>query len=195
MTDSDAASTTDSSSTNFFFIEKCNAKVRIASIGCLLTAFQTLEKRTIISYWSSFLSNRQSSLITIIKQDHSPKVRLIAATALAVYLECVRAFFSIAASEHTPIMHQANHQHGSFLPISSTIAVLIRQLHEDLVKMACYTEMFALNQVQLFKALISLIKATPYQKGAFKCCELFLNVFKKIKNQNKIKNYFKKIFY
>lgn len=163
--ESDAISTDSSSST--FHMEKCNAKVRIAAVGVLLTTFQTLDKKIIISYWNTFLNSR-ASLIWLVKHDHSPKVRLIAATALSAYLECVRSFFSIAASEsstqQTITATQHQHQQASFLPISVTIATLIRQLHYDLLTSVCRSETFTLNQIQLFKSLQSLIKATPYHK-------------------------------
>lgn len=175
--DSDtAASATDnaSSAPSQFHVEKCYARVRIAALGCLLSAFQTSQqtldqRRTIISYWSAFLANNKSSLVATLRQDCSPKVRLIAATTLAAYLDCVRMFFSNAATETsstTPASLLANAESSaSFLPISSTIAALIRQLHNELLRMACHQETFMVNQVQLFKAIQSLIRATPYQKG------------------------------
>ena len=124
-----------------------------------------------MSYWDSFLgSNHTLNLIWSVKNDYSPKVRLIAATALSCYLEHAKAFFMITAAED--ISHSFNsinsHHHvnpsSSFLPISYTISSLIRQLHKDLLNSLCKRETFNLNLVQLLKCLNSLIKATPYQK-------------------------------
>jgi len=91
----------------------------------------------VISYWDSFLGQNSSSksfnLIWSVRNDPSPKVRLIAATCLSYYLECVRNFFTLAASENT--VHQnsssfSNNQtltSSSFVPMSYSIANLIRQ--------------------------------------------------------------------
>ncbi len=103
------------------------------------------------------------------KNDHSPKVRLIAATALSLYLEHARAFFTITAAEDTPhsfssVNASTVNPSSSFLPISYTISLLIRQLHKDLLNSLCKRENFNLNLVQLLKCLNCLIKATPYQK-------------------------------
>lgn len=159
-----------------FYAEKLNAKVRISAISTLLAAFQSLDKRTVLSYWDLFLgrnertnSNQCFNLIWSTCSDYSPKVRLIASQALAVLLECVRAFFSIAAVEDTLFnshfqQSQANQNVSSFLPISSTITSLIKQLHKDLLITLCCSESFNLNLVSLLKCLQSLIKATPYQK-------------------------------
>ena len=97
------------------------------------------------------------------RNDQSPKVRLIAATTLSVYLECARSFFTLAASEsHTLNLNQTQ-QSASFVPISHTIANLIRQLHSDL-SYSLNIEKFSLNQLQLLKCVQCLIKATPYHK-------------------------------
>jgi hypothetical protein len=147
-----------------FYIEKCNAKVRVAAIGVLLTAFQTLDRRTVLSYWDSFLGSKNNTLNLIwsIRNDHSPKVRLIASTALTCYLEHAKAFFKITAADDP--LHADPSYYSSFLPISHTIAALIRQLHKDLLNSLCKKETFNLNIIQLLKCLNCLIKATPYQK-------------------------------
>jgi hypothetical protein len=128
----------------------------------------------VISYWDSFLGQNSSSksynLIWSVRNDPSPKVRLIAATCLSYYLECVRNFFTLAASENT--VHQnsssfSNNQtltSSSFVPMSYSIANLIRQLHSDLNYSLNNFETFSLNQIQLLKCMQCLIKATPYQK-------------------------------
>jgi hypothetical protein len=125
----------------------------------------------VISFWNSFIgSSSDLNLIWSIKYDHSPKVRLVSSNALTVYLECVKAFFTIAAAEDSSSATAAQqpatavNPSASFLPISYTIATLIRQLHRDLISSLCYREKFTLNQIQLLKCLKCLIKATPYAK-------------------------------
>jgi hypothetical protein len=128
----------------------------------------------VISFWNSFIgSSNDMNLVWSFKYDHSPKVRLIASNALTVYLECVKAFFTIAASEDNSsagslqpsvLANSQTASSGSFLPISYTIAALIRQLHKDLMNSLRYREQFTLNQIQLLKCLKCLIKATPYAK-------------------------------
>lgn len=131
---------------------------------------QKLEKRTVMSYWDSFLGSGNTNLISSIKNDPSPKVRLIASTALSVYLECVRAFFTIAAVEETNNPQNllnnalASSNSQSFLPISYTISSIIRQLHKDLFLCLYQRETFQLNQIQLLKCFQCLIRATPYPK-------------------------------
>ncbi len=131
-----------------------------------------------LSYWDSFLgqnsSSRSYNLIWSIRNDPSPKVRLIAATCLSVYLECARSFFSLAASENTSHFQNVGfNQSGasnlsstasSFVPISYSIANLIRQLHTDLNFSLNSIETFSLNQIQILKCIQCLTKATPYQK-------------------------------
>jgi len=137
-----------------------------------------LDKKTVLSYWDSFLgqnsSSRSYNLIWSIRNDPSPKVRLIAATCLSVYLECARSFFSLAASENTSHFQNVGfNQSGasnlsstasSFVPISYSIANLIRQLHTDLNFSLNSIETFSLNQIQILKCIQCLTKATPYQK-------------------------------
>ena len=129
-----------------------------------------------ISYWDSFLganktankNEKKNNLIWSIRNDNSPKVRLIAANTLTVYLESAKAFFTLTAAEDT--MAYATHaasmpqSSAAFVPISLSIAYLIRQLHKDLLFSLCTAESFAMNQIQLLKCLQCLIKATPYQK-------------------------------
>lgn len=124
-----------------------------------------LDKRTIVSYWKSFLEPSNSNLFFSVKNDPSPKVRLLATTALTIYLEYVRSFFSIAAADDlTPnLSFQSIQSHQSFLPISYTISNIIRQLYKDIF-ICLKREPFQLNQVYLLKCLQHLIKATPYQK-------------------------------
>ena len=90
-------------------------------------------------------------------------MRLIASTALGVYLESARTFFTLAAADDT-VHSLLQTTHSAFVPISQTIAILIRQLHKDLLTSLCHRETFTLNQAQLLKCLQSLIKATPYHK-------------------------------
>ncbi|CAF0791844.1 unnamed protein product [Brachionus calyciflorus] len=163
-TDSDV-STDSSLSSSSFNIGKSSAKVRVAAFGALLTIFQKLEKRTVVSYWNSFLEPGSINIIYSVKNDPSPKVRLIAATALSVYLENVRSFFMIAAVDDTSsnLSFQTTQTHPSFLPISYTITTIIRQLHKELFN-CLNRESFQLNQIQLLKCLQCLIKSTPYQK-------------------------------
>lgn len=128
-----------------------------------------MENKVVLSYWQSFIGSsgpNELNLIWSVKYDQSPKVRLIASQALATYLECVRAFFTITASEDSsqPQFLQSQQQQASFLPISHTIAYLIRQLHRDLVVSLCQREHFAVNQLHLLKCLRCLIKSTPYTK-------------------------------
>ena len=167
-------SATTSNNSISFYLEKFNAKVRVAAMATLLTAFQVLEKRIVISYWHSFIgasstSSHDLNLIWSLKHDHSPKVRLIAFNTLAVYLECVKAFFTIAAADDassanlSATNNVSTSGNASFLPISYTIAALIRQLHRDLLS-SLNRESFSFIQVQALKCLNCLIKATPYAK-------------------------------
>lgn len=156
----------DRNFSNFFLfikIFKKNLKLKY------LNNFQVLDKKTMLSYWDSFLgtNNHSLNLIWSVRNDYSPKVRLIASTALSVYLESARAFFTIAAADDSQTNQSLNlnfQQTSSFLPISHTIAALIKQLHRDLLNSLCKRETFSLNQIQLLKCLKSLIRATPYQK-------------------------------
>jgi hypothetical protein len=53
---------------------------------------------------------------------------------------------------------------GSFLPISTTIASLIRQLHRDLVNTLRQRDTLNINCIEILKAIEFLVKATPYIK-------------------------------
>ncbi|RMZ94776.1 HEAT repeat-containing 6, partial [Brachionus plicatilis] len=145
-----------------------------------------LDKRTIVSYWKSFLESSNNNLFYSVKNDPSPKVRLLAATSLALYLEYVRSFFTIAAADDlsSNLSFQSIQSHQSFLPISYTVSAIVRQLHKDIF-ICLNREAFQLNQVHLLKCLQQLIKATPYQKlkpGLLYKLILSLNVLLDTKN-------------
>lgn len=124
-----------------------------------------MDKRTIVSYWKSFLEPGNNNLIYSVKNDPSPKVRLLATSALTLYLDYVRSFFSIAAADDLSLnlSFQSVQSHQSFLPISFTISNIIRQLYKDIF-MCLGREPFQFNQIHLLKCLQQLTKATPYQK-------------------------------
>lgn len=172
-TDSDISDSNSCTSSNLH-TEKAYAKIRIAAFGVLLTAFQSVDKRTLLSHWDSFLvsnkatttttntsSPKSYSLIWSIRNDSSPKVRLIASNTLAIYLEHAKTFFTLTAAEE---LSQPLHAKSQFIPISLSIARLIRELHKELLVSLCNLETFSLNQIQLLKCLQALIRATPYQK-------------------------------
>lgn len=168
-TDSDISDSNSCTSSNLH-TEKTYAKIRIAAFGVLLTAFQSVDKRALLSHWDSFLvsnkattttSPKSYSLIWSIRNDSSPKVRLIASNTLAIYLEHAKTFFTLTAAEE---LSQPLVTKSQFIPISLSIARLIRELHKELLVSLCNVETFSLNQIQLLKCLQALIRATPYQK-------------------------------
>lgn len=124
-----------------------------------------MDKRVILSYWDSFLGTKTSknsncNLLWSIRNDNSPKVRLIASNTLCIYLEHVKAFFTLTATEEL-----SNQPHTTlFIAISQKIGQLIRELHKELLFSFCSLETFSLNQIQLLKCLQMLIRATPYEK-------------------------------
>ena len=193
-TDSDISDTNPNSSSKLQ-TEKSFAKIRIAAFGVLLTSFQSLDKRSLLSYWDSFLVSKKNSITTpgtssigttnysliwSIRNDISPKVRLIASHTLTVYLEHAKTFFTLTAAEE---LSQPGHA-SLFIPISLSIARLIRELHRELLVSLCNLETFSLNQIQLLKCLQALIRATPYTKlkpGLIYKLVLNLNCFLKQK--------------
>lgn len=153
-----------------------------------------MDKRVLLSYWDSFLGSNKSNtnktakkhnLIWSIRNDRSPKVRLIASNTLTIYLEHAKTFFTLTATDE--LAHQT---HSSlFIPISLNIAMLIRELHKDLLISLCSLETFSLNQIQLLKCFQCLIKATPYQKlkpGLIYKLVINLNFFLNQKTPNTI---------
>lgn len=135
-----------------FQIEKFQAKVRMGALSVLQIAFQVLDKRTVLSYWNSFLpsNSKQPHLITSIKNDKSPKVRLIGTQTLNQYLNSAKGLLSLANDIHL-------NDQQSFIPISVTIASMTKEILSNLIS-AIQNEPFQLNIIELFKSLETILK-------------------------------------
>jgi hypothetical protein len=112
------------------------------------------------------IGSTSKSLIWSAVRDGSPRVRLVASTALVAYLESVKAFFSIAAAEGAPSSESLAHTHtnSSFEPISYKLGSIIRHMHRELLSAFSSPATFTINRIQLLKCLQQLAKSTPYEK-------------------------------
>ena len=164
---------------NTFQIDKSNAKVRVAAINCLQTTFKVFDKRTILSYWDSFIPNdinyttpssltastlSNLTLVSILLHDYSPKVRVYATQTLIVFIDSIRNLFQIANEQHTGIQQSA--AQSAFISQSYKMTIIIKNLLATLNFLIQQEEKREnyLNLIELLKCLNQLIKSIPFDK-------------------------------
>jgi hypothetical protein len=131
---------------------------------------KTLDKRTILNYWNSFIPDddddgNRFTLITSIELDHSPKIRLLAIKTLNTFIECcAKNLFQLAADDHQGQQQQQHQQ--SFISKSQIFSAVLKRLYlqiEGLIR----NENFLINLNELLVTLTMLIKNTHFRRLSF----------------------------
>ena len=163
-----------------FQTDKLTAKIRLSAINSLQTAFKVFDKRTILSYWDSFIPNdinytttpssltastlSNLTLISILLHDYSPKVRAYTTQTLTVFIDSIRNLFQIANEQHTGIQQSA--AQSAFISQSYKMTIIIKNLLATLnflIQQEEKRENF-LNLIELLKCLNQLLKSIPFDK-------------------------------
>ncbi|KRT79059.1 HEAT domain-containing protein [Oryctes borbonicus] len=132
-------------------------KIRQAALNLFLKISKTIDKRTMFSYWSSFIPDGSPSgthsICTCILKDPSPSTRLMALNVLLTLLSSSKLYLSQAESSE---------KSTAFTPFSVTLGSMILEMHRCL--------RFALNEnsipvlTQVLRCLAELVQASPYHR-------------------------------
>jgi hypothetical protein len=162
-----------------FQTDKLSAKVRLSAINSLQTAFKVFDKRTILSYWDSFIPNdinyttpsslnastlSNLTLISILLHDYSPKVRAYTTQTLTIFIDSIRNLFQIANEQHTGIQQSA--AQSAFISQSYKMTIIIKNLLATLNFLIQQEEKREnyFNLIELLKCLNQLLKSIPFDK-------------------------------
>ncbi|KAI4455964.1 malaria antigen-related [Holotrichia oblita] len=138
-------------------ITQLQRKIRQASLNLFLKIIKTIDKRTMFSYWSSFIPDGSPSgthsICACILKDPSSSTRSVALNVLLTLLSNSKLYLSQAeySEKNTP-----------FTPFSATLGSMILEMHKCL--------RFALNEnsipvlSQVLKCLAELVQASPYHR-------------------------------
>ncbi|XP_017785560.1 PREDICTED: HEAT repeat-containing protein 6 [Nicrophorus vespilloides] len=135
------------------------SRIRQSALQLLLSVYKSVGKKTMFSYWSSFipdaapLSTSSHSLTNCILKDPSSKGRMAALNVLLLLLSSSKVYLSQA---------EFSDKVGSFTPFSVTLGGIIRELHHCLCLALNDTSHHVLTQV--LKCLAALVQATPYHR-------------------------------
>ncbi|GJQ86916.1 hypothetical protein Trydic_g11786 [Trypoxylus dichotomus] len=132
-------------------------KLRQAALNLFLKISKTIDKRTMFSYWSSFIPDGSPSgthsICTCILKDPSPSTRSLALNVLLTLLSSSKLYLSQAESSE---------KSTAFTPFSVTLGSMVLEMHRCL--------RFALNEnsipvlTQVLKCLAELVQASPYHR-------------------------------
>nr|XP_020508665.1 HEAT repeat-containing protein 6 [Labrus bergylta] len=138
-----------------------HARVRQGALHCLLAVVKSIEKRTLYSFWSSFIPDSPIgglpplTLLTIILKDLSPKVRACALQVLSAMLDGSRQFLAVAEDTASP--------RTSYTPFSFSLATAVRELHRAL-SLALLAETSPQTLTQVIKCVAYLVANAPYHR-------------------------------
>lgn len=138
-----------------------HGRVRQGALHCLLAVVKSIEKRTLYSFWSSFIPDSPVggppplTLLTIILKDLSPKVRACALQLLSAMLDGSRQFLAVAEDTASP--------RTSYTPFSFSLATSVRELHRAL-SLALLAETSPQTLTQVIKCLAYLVANAPYHR-------------------------------
>ncbi|XP_023237613.1 HEAT repeat-containing protein 6-like [Centruroides sculpturatus] len=143
-------------------IRSAQSSVRQHAFVGLQAVVRVTDKKTMFGYWLSFLPDSPSAsipqpqtiLLSILK-DPSPQVRAAAISVLTDLLEGSKQFLMVA--DESVVVRTA------FIPLSTTLGVLVRELHRCLL-LALLAENSSFILIQLLKCYATLINNVPYHR-------------------------------
>ncbi|KAL7751691.1 hypothetical protein RI367_002690 [Sorochytrium milnesiophthora] len=121
-----------------------STKIRLNALVCF-AALARISGKGFYPHWQRFISTTgapssasapgtgggqrpRHDLLDVMKDDPSPRVRILASTAVASLLENTRAYLSAADDTESP-----SSQAYSFISLSVSLGALVRRLHERLI--------------------------------------------------------------
>ncbi|CAI0408973.1 unnamed protein product [Linum tenue] len=141
-----------------------SSKVRAAAIVCLQDLCQA-DPRSFTTQWTMILPTTdvlesrkfEATLLTCLLFDPYLKVRMASASTLAVMLDGPSSVFLQVAE------YKESSKRGSFMALSSSLGLILMQLHTGLLY-SIQQETHSRLLASLLKILVLLISATPYSR-------------------------------
>jgi len=155
-----SSSESDMSDTELFLDsnkKKFTYSFRQLAMDCLLALIKKTPKQTIYSHWDLLLHEiHGTSLLSCLKTDPLPKIRVLAAIAITNLLESGKNFLSLSIVEP---------QKGrtTYVSYASKMATSVYDVHENLIY-CLYKEPNTSVKNNILKALSTAAAITPYAK-------------------------------
>lgn len=155
-----SSSESDMSDTELFLDsnkKKFTSSFRQLAMDCLLSLIKKTPKQTIYSHWDLLLHEiHGTSLLSCLKIDPLPKVRVLAAIAITNLLDSGKNFLSLSIVE--PVKSRT-----AYVSYASKMATSIYDVHENLIY-CLYKEPCISVKNHILKALSTAATMTPYAK-------------------------------
>ncbi|KAI8820256.1 armadillo-type protein [Fimicolochytrium jonesii] len=135
-------------------------RLQLNSLLCLQSLAKAHTKQ-VFPYWFRFLPDpvegpHAPSLISVMRDSESPKIRHAACAALMAFLDGSRTYLSVAEDS-------ADNRNAAFISLSVKLAEQLREIHTGLLK-CVREESWPLLVTQEMKCLAVLIRNCPYDR-------------------------------